>query len=135
MNSIWIKWKHAFSASRDKIQLLCRLHILLQKQNNLIISCHNIKWMKIKVQGVRYRFIMSHKLHNTSNFQFQKIWCLAFSWNNEYSYFIGFGSLRCFLNLFRMGLFRGAHGGGGEGQKGPHSLKSVTHILQCWSLA
>ena len=35
------------------------------------------------------------------------------------------------LTLFRIGLFRAAHGwGGGGSQKGPPSLKSVTHILQ-----
>ena len=36
------------------------------------------------------------------------------------------------LTQFRMGFFRAAHGwgGGGVGQKGPPSLKSVTHILK-----
>ena len=37
------------------------------------------------------------------------------------------------LTLFRMGFFGAAHGWGGGGrggQKGPPSLKSVTHILQ-----
>ena len=38
------------------------------------------------------------------------------------------------LTLFRMGFFEAAHGWGG-GQKGPLSLKSVTHILQWWNLA
>ena len=33
------------------------------------------------------------------------------------------------LILYRMGFFGAAHGWG-AGQKGPHSLKSVTHILQ-----
>ena len=33
------------------------------------------------------------------------------------------------FTLFRMGFFGAAHGWGG-GQKGPTSLKSVTHILQ-----
>ena len=33
------------------------------------------------------------------------------------------------LTLFRMDIFGAAHGWG-EGQKGPHSLKSVRHILQ-----
>ena len=35
----------------------------------------------------------------------------------------------CVLTLFRMGFFGAAHGWGVE-QKGPHSLKSVTYILQ-----
>ena len=42
------------------------------------------------------------------------------------------------LTLFRMGFFGPAHGGmggGGGGQKGPPSLKSVTHILKWWNLA
>ena len=35
------------------------------------------------------------------------------------------------LTLFRVGFFGAAHGWGGEGeQKGPLSLKCVTHILQ-----
>ena len=39
----------------------------------------------------------------------------------------------CCLTLFRMGIFMAAHGWGD--QKGPPSLKSVTHILQWWNLA
>ena len=38
------------------------------------------------------------------------------------------------ITLFRMGIFGAAHGWGG-GQKGPPTLKSVTHILQWWDLA
>ena len=38
------------------------------------------------------------------------------------------------LTMFRMGFFGAAHGWG-WGQKGPLSLKSVTHILQWWNLA
>ena len=37
------------------------------------------------------------------------------------------------LALFRMGIFGAAQGWGG--QKGPPSLKSITHILQWWNLA
>ena len=41
------------------------------------------------------------------------------------------GQSTCSLTLFRMGFFGAAHGwGGGEGQKGPPSLKFVAHILQ-----
>ena len=39
-----------------------------------------------------------------------------------------------YLNIFRMDFFGAAHGEGG-GQKDPHSVKSVTHILQWWNLA
>ena len=44
------------------------------------------------------------------------------------------GTLTQILTLFRMGLFGAAHGWG-RGQKGPHSLKSVTHILYWWNFA
>ena len=40
---------------------------------------------------------------------------------------------KMFLTLFRMGLFKAAHGWGR--QKGFPSVKSVTHILQQWNLA
>ena len=41
-----------------------------------------------------------------------------------------------FLTLCRMGFFVAAHGWlGGGGQKGLHSLKFATHILQWWNLA
>ena len=39
------------------------------------------------------------------------------------------------LTLFRMGFFGGMHGWGEREQKGPTSLKSVTHILQWRNLA
>ena len=39
------------------------------------------------------------------------------------------------LTLFRVGFFGGCSRIGVGGQKGPPSLKSVTHILQWWNLA
>ena len=44
--------------------------------------------------------------------------CTYFSWS--------------ILTLFRMGFFGATHGWGG-GQKGPPSLKPVTHILKGWN--
>ena len=44
----------------------------LEKAEQITISCHGVKRMKVKVHGTRYGFILSDKLHNPSNFQFIK---------------------------------------------------------------
>lgn len=55
--------------------------------------------MKIKVQGARYGFVLSDKLHNTSIFNSQKSGGCLFLKTKWIFLFFGFGGLRWFLRL------------------------------------
>ena len=50
--------------------------------------------------------------------------------SNKYDLSIGVLILISFLTLFRMDIFRAAHGGEVGKKTPPPSLKSITHILQ-----